>query len=153
MWPPAQPSPSKGADEGDFLAAQAIPGGRPKDLPYPNLEDSWETCRAGLAPAAVEVSAPSVGRDDLGAPPAKSPPPVRARPPGRTVPPTGGRPQGSPLQGCKNVCKTWNPRAAQCAAPAEIKKRLRIRRSPEPRPGASLVSFWASREKLAARRR
>ena len=50
MWPPAQPSPAKGADEGDLLAVQAIPGGRPLGLPYPNQEDSWETCMAGACP-------------------------------------------------------------------------------------------------------
>ena len=48
--PPRGKVPPKGADEGDLLAAQAIPGGRPKGLPYPNQEDSWETCRAGACP-------------------------------------------------------------------------------------------------------
>ena len=89
-----------------------LPGGRPKGLPYPNLE---ELVGRGLAPAALEVSTP-----------------CKARSPGCAAPSTDGRPRGSPLQGCKNACKARKPRAAQCAAPTEIGKRLRIRRPPEP---------------------
>ena len=89
-----------------------LPGGRPKGLPYSNLE---ELVGRGLAPAALEVSTP-----------------CKARSPGCAAPSTDGRPRGSPLQGCKNACKARKPRAAQCAAPTEIGKRLRIRRPPEP---------------------
>ena len=84
-----------------------LPGGRPKGLPYSNLE---ELVGRGLAPAALEVSTP-----------------CKARSPGCAAPSTDGRPRGSPLQGCKNACKARKPRAAQCAAPTKIGKRLRIR--------------------------
>ena len=81
----------------------------------PPLPKPGRTCRTGECPAVLEVS-----------------PPCKARPPGRAVLAADGRPQGSPLQGCKNVCKARKPRAAQCAAPTGTKKRLRIRRPPEP---------------------
>ena len=52
----------------------------------------------------------------------------RARPPGRAAPPMDGRPRGSPLRGCKNVCENWILRAVRCAASMGIRKRFRLRR-------------------------
>ena len=98
----------------------AYDGGSPKGLPYTKNETS-------------PVSA--VGAAHLGRPSFVGHGACRARPPGRAVPPTDGRPRGSPLQDCKNVWEAWKPQAAQCAAPTEIRKRLRLRRPPEPNLG------------------
>ena len=107
--------PPKGADEGDSLLC-ATPVGRPKGLPCAKLGVFRLFCRGGACPFRL-------WRFLLL---------CRARPTGRTASYTDGRPQGSPLQDGENMWEAWKPRAAQCAAPTKLERRLRIRRSPEP---------------------
>ena len=72
-------------------------------LPLPNQRSRPVfSCRGGLWPPAPEVS----DACRAGACPRRRV--CRARPPGRAVPPTDGRPQGLPLQGCKNLYKPGN---------------------------------------------
>ena len=83
--------PRRGLMRVTSLAVQAIPGGRPLGLPYPNQGFVGNLYGGGLPPPPLEAS-PPVGRDD----------PARR-------PTHAGRPQGPPLRKSGSVSGYTDP--------------------------------------------